>query len=584
MSADVVRDVASLRRLTVAQAASGVTLKIEGTVACRIDPPRSSCYIFHDGKEGVWCESHIGPLPVGKRVRVRGRSDEGMFAPELHVEAITVLPDAPPPVVYHRLTAVKLAAGAMDCQFVETEGIVMGVRRADKASGVSVVALMTDAGLLDIMSKSGLEEMRQLIDGRLKIRAVALSMFDRDRQFLSPIIRVIDKKDMEVISPPPDEEAIPMTALSDLLHFQPDSALMHRLKVRATVTAQLASGRLALSQGANAILVYGRGSEVRPGDEVEVLGFPKDTPTGAELEHATWKKLRSGVLPTPQTLVPPVQTEAHAQRVSLRGTVTSAPIGGPVLRLDIDGLDVPCRLFATVESRQIWPSLLAGTLVEVTGVCVLRASSTHMNARRRVESVTIFPQAPEDIRILASPPLSTEVMGYRIGLVLAFALALVGLVLWLRARRRLLDQRLRRERQDAVSVERQRLAHDLHDTLAQGLTALSVRLNAARKKLTSDPQRAEVHLDAADEQVRESLACTRQAIDSLRPSILQQFTLDQAIRKVASQLWPDEEVSWSVKSPSTLPSLPPLWNMRHCLLPKKHSPTSRNTPMPLWCK
>lgn len=66
-------------------------------------------------------------------------------------------------------------------------------------------------------------------------------------------------------------------------------------------------------------------------------------------------------------------------------------------------------------------------------------------------------------------------------------------------------------------AERQRMARELHDTLAQGLIGLTLQLEAARGQLERDnPARALAIVDQALTGARGTLASSRQAIDDLR--------------------------------------------------------------------
>src|SRR5262249_26207997 len=66
-------------------------------------------------------------------------------------------------------------------------------------------------------------------------------------------------------------------------------------------------------------------------------------------------------------------------------------------------------------------------------------------------------------------------------------------------------------------TERQRMARELHDTLAQGLAGLSLQLEAMRLHLArGDTDRAGAILDQAQGRARAALSAARRAIDDLR--------------------------------------------------------------------
>ena len=68
----------------------------------------------------------------------------------------------------------------------------------------------------------------------------------------------------------------------------------------------------------------------------------------------------------------------------------------------------------------------------------------------------------------------------------------------------------------AVLAERNRIAREIHDTLAQGFMGVSVQLEIVARLLSSSSEAAREHLDVARTQVRSSIAEARQAIWALR--------------------------------------------------------------------
>jgi signal transduction histidine kinase len=84
-----------------------------------------------------------------------------------------------------------------------------------------------------------------------------------------------------------------------------------------------------------------------------------------------------------------------------------------------------------------------------------------------------------------------------------------------------------------ISRERNRLARELHDTLAHSLSAVTVQLEAVRSLRGVDPIAAQVMLDRADETARSGLTEARRALQDLRASPLQELGLSLALRDLA---------------------------------------------------
>jgi signal transduction histidine kinase len=95
-------------------------------------------------------------------------------------------------------------------------------------------------------------------------------------------------------------------------------------------------------------------------------------------------------------------------------------------------------------------------------------------------------------------------------------------------------QRLRRHaatvEQLAVSRERNRLARDLHDTLAHSLSALTVQLEALRTLVTNDPGSVQEAVDELSALARRGLEESRQAIQALRTDRVETLGLANALQ------------------------------------------------------
>ena len=85
-----------------------------------------------------------------------------------------------------------------------------------------------------------------------------------------------------------------------------------------------------------------------------------------------------------------------------------------------------------------------------------------------------------------------------------------------------------------VLDERARMAREIHDTLAQGLTGIVTQLQAA-DHAAGDPAAWRRHHEAATALARESLTEARRSVDELRPEPLETGRLADAITEVAGK-------------------------------------------------
>ena len=95
-------------------------------------------------------------------------------------------------------------------------------------------------------------------------------------------------------------------------------------------------------------------------------------------------------------------------------------------------------------------------------------------------------------------------------------------------------QLLTQAREAGILDERQRMAREIHDTLAQGLTGIVTQLQAL-EQAEGDPQRWRWHLAIATELARESLTEARRSVHELLPEPLSTARLSDALRDVAAR-------------------------------------------------
>jgi signal transduction histidine kinase len=111
------------------------------------------------------------------------------------------------------------------------------------------------------------------------------------------------------------------------------------------------------------------------------------------------------------------------------------------------------------------------------------------------------------------------------------------------------NARLYQESRDvAVIEERNRMAREIHDTLAQGFTGIVLQLEAAEQALAEDNKDAQQHLDRARALAKESLKAARRSVWALRPRELEQLPLVAAIRREIEQFTQDTGVRASLNT------------------------------------
>ncbi len=120
---------------------------------------------------------------------------------------------------------------------------------------------------------------------------------------------------------------------------------------------------------------------------------------------------------------------------------------------------------------------------------------------------------------------------------------ITGLVHQGEQRRRLIDEltAAQSERDEAqraadVAAERERLAREIHDTLAQDFTSVVMLAQAARAALAGGDQgAADRRLGQIDDAAREGLAEARALVAAMQPAALDGRSLDDALRRLVTR-------------------------------------------------
>lgn len=209
-----------------------------------------------------------------------------------------------------------------------------------------------------------------------------------------------------------------------------------------------------------------------------------------------------------------VQVEGHLR------TIVPGKDGTLELRLEA-GVHTFQAILPAGRSPSHARDLPIGSRLRLKGVPV---TDTRFNTP--ADPFALLVRSAEDVEVVAGPPW------WRTSNLIAGGLALLAFVficnyLYLLAR----HWRLR-----AVADERERLAHEIHDTLAQSFAGIGFQLQAIRNSLPSNSQLLEREVDRAMSMARTSHEEARRSIASLRPESLGPIGLLPALRDCAERM------------------------------------------------
>src|SRR5690606_6769416 len=145
-------------------------------------------------------------------------------------------------------------------------------------------------------------------------------------------------------------------------------------------------------------------------------------------------------------------------------------------------------------------------------------------------------------------------IGMQIGLSLLMGLFITSVFIQAERRAALIDE-LRRTRTELAEIEhsrgvlaeRERLSHEIHDTLAQGFTSVLTLAQAIEVALDKDPSVVRERLALLETTARDNLAEARALVRALAPLDLQNATLPEALGRVAARFERETGVAADVR-------------------------------------
>jgi PAS domain S-box-containing protein len=114
----------------------------------------------------------------------------------------------------------------------------------------------------------------------------------------------------------------------------------------------------------------------------------------------------------------------------------------------------------------------------------------------------------------------------------------------------------KRAEQASILEERNRMAREIHDTLAQSFTGILLQVGAVTQVLADDPEATQVHLEMIDELARIGLSEARRSVSALRPQLLEEGNLHSALHRLVAQMRSAADTSVIYEIKGTAYSLP----------------------------
>jgi len=349
---------------------------------------------------------------------------------------------------------------------------------------------------------------------------------------------------------PSDPYSAPVRSADSLLRFTPESPTGHRIHVRGMVTHYQPGSLVWIRDASCGLRLETRQRDnVQPGDEIDALGFPTFGSSSPVLEHASFRKTGSAPPPIPVTLT---NTEAAFDHeddlVAIEAVLSDIQpmLEGFALTLNKAGTIFKATVKLPPEQRQR-SNWQPGSAVRVVGICSLDHDEVGtVMGIWRPQSFQILMRSAADLTVIKPPPWWTPGRVILVLGIVSGALLLVTGVVTMLSRRRMREQAQQRAMAEAeftaILSERNRVAREIHDTLAQGLVATSVQLRLARKEANGAPESSIRHLEVAQQLVSGSLEEARNSIWNMRSQVLETGDLASALKGILEQMADGTEV------------------------------------------
>ena len=285
------------------------------------------------------------------------------------------------------------------------------------------------------------------------------------------------------------------------------------------------------STGGIAILAAHTAQPVQIGDAVEARGDAELHDFSSVLRNADVRLLWS------HTPVPPVSVTASqaatgafdAQFIETEGRLVSQQRTGAhsvVLKLD-EGNQSFVAIAEYPSLAETLNTLKVGSRLRLRGICV-----TDRAFARDEMPFALLMRSVEDAQMVEPPPWwNTQHVVELIISLLTFSLGI-----------QLAYTSVKRSRLRAVMEERERLALEMHDTLAQSFAGLGFQLEALSGQVEPDsPMRKQ--LESTVDMVRSGHAEARRNIAAMRPGNMEQMGLAKALEEAAKTIVQDGPIA-----------------------------------------
>jgi signal transduction histidine kinase len=551
----ILTNAAQIRSLDATEAGRHLPVSLRGVVLGEAEPGGNG-FAMQDGTAGIYLTDSpnvVSQLHPGDEIEVTGTSDPGWFAPFVVVKTLCKVGVKPLPAP-RKVTFDELLNSQFDAQWVEIAGIVRFCEPSPNDTRKLRIELATGGNRL-VLRWMLPKAPEPLVDAEVRVRGVCYYLANQNHQLVSPMLAIPREVPIEVDVPAPaDPFSQPLRPLDRLMRFSQVGSYGHRVHVRGVVTRYVPGELVFIRGGGLGLRAYTtQRDELKPGDEVDLVGFPKHGNYSPMLEDAVFQNRSSGAAPAPVRVEKADDVGGlDGNLIEMEGIFDKEELSwAEFYEFHTDtGVNFKAML-RDDDQKSALATLPVGGRYKVAGICeVERRTSGSTSGVSQVGSFQILLRSLDDVTMISPPPMWTWQRIIRaLTAALAISVSACAAIMFF-ARRRLKERDARRlaaEKEFALLfAERNRMARQIHDTLAQGLGGISIHLEFIRNRLTAAPPEIAKHLEITRDLVRQSLADARNAIWDMRSQALQEGDLVSALDATMKQLTEGTAVSGRV--------------------------------------
>ena len=503
------------------------------------------------------------PTNAGDIVRIEGiliPTESGKVS--LHSQQIALVAHGEPPIPIP-ISALDIYDGdRLKNSFVRIDGVVHDAFR-DEIDNLWSYLMLNCGGTLAYVAlfSDGLpsDMPEQLIGATLSAEGVVSDNLHGSRIALKRYLSVNGTNAIKVLSTKAaDPFAVPSYS-SAPFPVSVNPAELTRRRAAGHVIAVWDGGESILLKSDDGDLIRADLKPQKPpryGDHVEVAGFPATDLYRRNLSRAVWRSMPGA--PFREEPPKPVQakdiftdsegrpvkeTKLYGHAVALRGVVRGlSPVGANPLRLYLESDSFMVTIDAS-GCPEVLDDISIGCTLTVSGTYIIKAENWRSNnVFPQIQEILVALRTPRDVMIVSRPPWWTP--GRLLALIGALIATLLGIFVWNVALRRRAERRGEELAAEQVAhvtselkvYERTRLAVEIHDSLSQTLTGVSMGIDSAIDLAHDMPKDLKRQLDYTSKTVEACRMELKNCLWDLRSEALEAADMNEAIRIALGQI------------------------------------------------